>query len=284
MAKGFDWNDEHRARPGSIRAALTEPDIPFDEALEPREPNGNGHGEPLIPPNLGRDEARELPPAPDRDQLLLSAWLNRDIPPRDYLLGDVMCSTSRWLIIGETGIGKTLFSMDMGAAIAAGMAFLKWEGKRKARVMFFDGELPIETFKERMELIAKRYGPDLQFYGYNREDLGFDGMPPLNTDLGQAWLRREIEAIKPDLIIFDSIMCLLIGSMTDEATWMPMRPFVRELSARHIAQVWNLHANDHGKGFGDKTREWEMDTVAALMKPEGDDAETDSSMRFLNYA
>jgi hypothetical protein len=40
--------------------------------------------------------------------------------------------------------------------------------------------------KERMELIAERYGRDLQFYGYNREDLGFDGMPPLNTDLGQA--------------------------------------------------------------------------------------------------
>jgi hypothetical protein len=45
------------------------------------------------------------------------------------------------------------------------------------------------------------------------------------------------------------------------------------------AAMWNLHANDLGKGFGDKTREWEMDTVAALMKPKGDDAD-DSSMRF----
>jgi len=43
--------------------------------------------------------------------------------------------------------------------------------------------------------------------------------------------------------------------------------------------MWNLHANDLGMGFGDKTREWEMDTVAALTKPKGDDAD-DSSMRF----
>ena len=76
----------------------------------------------------------------------------------------------------------------------------------------------------------------------------------MNTEAGQAWLRREIEAIKPDLIIFNSIMCLLVGSMSEESTWMPMRPFVRELTRRHIAQVWLHHANDMGKSFGDKKR------------------------------
>jgi hypothetical protein len=48
-----------------------------------------------------------IPPPPDRGQLLLSAWLKRDVPPRDDLLGGVMCTTPRWLIFGETGIGKT---------------------------------------------------------------------------------------------------------------------------------------------------------------------------------
>jgi hypothetical protein len=66
-------------------------------------------------------------------------------------------------------------------------------------------------------------------------------------------------------------MCLLIGSMLDEATWAPMKQLVCELSGRHIAQVWFNHANDLGKSFGDKTREWEMDTVAKLSKVEGDE-------------
>jgi hypothetical protein len=96
-------------------------------------------------------------------------------------------------------------------------------------------------------------------------------LPPLNTEAGQLWLKREIAAIKPDLIIFDSIMCLLIGSMTDESTWMPVRPFVRWLSAQTIAQVWLHHANDFGKSFGDKTREWEMEAVIKLSKVEGDE-------------
>src|SRR5271155_3202121 len=41
---------------------------------------------------------------------------------------------------------------------------------------------------------------------YNRDVLGNDDMPPLNTPEGATWLMREIEVVKPDLIIFDSIM------------------------------------------------------------------------------
>ncbi len=217
--------------------------------------------------------AREivLPPPPDRAGLTVPAWLDKDIPERDFLLGGVMCTTSRWFIFGETGIGKTLIAMEMAAAIAPAAAFIKWPGHRRVRVMYLDGELPMETFKERMQLIATRHGNDIEFFGYNREDLGDEGLPPLNTETGQAWLKREIAAIKPDLIIFDSIMCLLIGSMSEEATWMPVRPFVRWLSAQRIAQVWLHHANDFGKSFGDKTREWEMEAVIKLSRVEGDE-------------
>jgi hypothetical protein len=83
-------------------------------------------------------------------------------------------------------------------------------GQRRSRVMYIDGKLPIETFKERMELVAALYGQDIEFYGYNRDDLDDGQMPPLNIEDGQKWLRREIEAINPDLIFFDSIMSLLM--------------------------------------------------------------------------
>lgn len=252
--KGPDWNDLHSERPGAILEALTEPGIPFDDFVDvdrdyepPGEPLSNGH-EPFETAKM----RAALPPPPDRDSLLIAAWLKRDIPARDHLLGGVMCTSSRWFIFGETGVGKTLLFMDHGAAISAARAFLNWPGQRNACVMYIDSELPVETFKERMQLVAARYGDDIQFHGYNRDALGDDGLPPLNTEAGQAWLRREIEAIKPDLIIFNSIMCLLVGSMTDKSTWMPMRPFVRELTRRHIAQVWIYHANDIGKSFGDK--------------------------------
>src|SRR5277367_995507 len=49
---------------------------------------------------------------------------------------------------------------------------------------------------------------------------------------------------------------------------------MRQLSARRVAQIWLHHAgHDATKGFGTKTREWEMDTVIGLLKadPEKDD-------------
>jgi hypothetical protein len=61
-----------------------------------------------------------------REELLLAAWLTRELPPRDYLLGNVFCTTSRWLIFGDTGVGKTLFAGDMAGAMASGSAFLNW--------------------------------------------------------------------------------------------------------------------------------------------------------------
>ena len=157
-----------------------------------------------------------------REHLLLDAWLERKIPPRDYLLGNVLCTTSRWLMFGETGVGKTLLAADIGGAVASGSPFLDWGGRRQARVMYLDGEMPAETFKERMQLIAERYGSDIPLYGYNRDDLGDGAMPPLNKEDGEKWLMREIDLIKPDVIIFDSIMCLLSGVMSDEESWGPV--------------------------------------------------------------
>jgi hypothetical protein len=116
-----------------------------------------------------------------RQHLLLSAWLKRKLPPRDYLLGNVFCTTSRWLIFGDTGIGKTLFAMSMAGAMASSNPFLRWEGRRKARVMYLDGEMPAESFKERMQLLADEFGADLPLFGYNRDVLRPDEMPPLNA-------------------------------------------------------------------------------------------------------
>jgi hypothetical protein len=87
----------------------------------------------------------------------------------------------------------------------------------------------LETFKERMELIASLYGEDIPFYRYSREDL-VGVMPPLNKQEGQKWLWRIIDSLGPDAIFFDSIMCLLVGSLGEEEPWESMLPLVRGLA------------------------------------------------------
>jgi hypothetical protein len=211
-------------------------------------------------------------PPPDRANLLLSNWLTLALPPRDYLLGHVLCTTSRWILIGDTGIGKTLLGMAIAGAVASGCGLLGWQGSgRPRRVMYLDGEMPAETFKERMECIAAPFGGDLQFWGYNRDRLADGEMPPLNTPEGEEWLLKEIDAIEPDLIEFDSIMSLTIGPMSDEESWARTNLLMRKITSMRIGQIWQHHTgHDTTKGFGTKTREWQADTVAILLAEGGD--------------
>jgi hypothetical protein len=246
--------------------------------LEEIEPNAFDDAGFYDPPG---EPPKKFEPIASRDNLLVAAWRERELPPRDYLSGEVLCSTSRVLLNGATGIGKTLFCLDWGAAIAAGVDFLDWKGRRRARVLYLDGELPAETFKERMELIGNRYGDDIELFGYNRDVLTPDEMPPLNTDTGRAWLLREIETTQPDVIFFDSIMCLLGGNMSEEDSWAPIKDLVRQISSRRIAQIWLHHTgHDASRGYGTKTREWEMDTVIMLSKAESEDDAPEISAAF----
>ena len=273
-----DWRGDDEAF-----RALMESAEPYEAPL-PTAGNGHDGAPPEEPEGFYRPSGEALPkfePLASRDELLVSAWRQRVLPPRDYLSGDVLCTTSRVLVIGETGIGKTLLCLDWAGAMASGADFLGWRGRRRARVMYLDGELPAETFKERIELIGDRYGDDVKVFGYNRDVLKADDMPPLNTEAGRAWLWREIEAAKPDVIFFDAVMCLLIGKMGEEDSWAPIKDLVRQISSRRIAQIWLHHTgHDASKSFGTKTREWEMDTVMMLSKIEAESGEPEMSAAF----
>ena len=201
----------------------------------------------------------------DREHLSTSAWLSKNIRERDYLLGSVICTTSRWMVYGQTGLGKTLFVMNIAAAMSVAANTMGWQGKRKCTVMYLDGEMPAETFKERIEQVVALYGSDAQIYGYNRDDLDDEQMPPLNTPEGEAWLWKEIAIVKPDVIVFDSIMCLLGGDMKEEDSWEPVKTMIRRLTSMRIAQIWMHHAGHNaGQAYGTSTRTWEMDTVVRL--------------------
>jgi hypothetical protein len=104
-------------------------------------------------PELAIPPLRGMPPPPDLASLTADAWESKTLLPRDWLAGTAVCTTSRWMIISDTGVGKTLCAIALGMAIAANRQFLNWKtcGRRR-RVMCFDGERPTETFQERVKL------------------------------------------------------------------------------------------------------------------------------------
>jgi len=233
-----------------------------------KSPAGSGAVENVFEPveiANGSDAPAQTPERPASAQTM-AAWLKRDIPPLDPLLGDVFFTTSRWLIYAGTGTGKTLFTLEMAAAMAAGKRFLDWEPRRGARVLYLDGEMPEAQMRQRLAMAAGLYGDDLPFYLYNRDSLDDGEMPPLDTKPGADWLWRKVEETKPDVVIFDNIQCLLRGNMK-EAEWRPAGDLAKKLTKRRIGVIWVHHTGHNGEhSYGDKSREWDLSAVVALRR------------------
>jgi hypothetical protein len=244
--------------------------------------------EPPAPPSdnvyeLHRDDnVVELRPPAPKPILTLDEWLNRKLPQPDFLLGSWLTTTSRVLINAPTGIGKTMFGIALAIAIAGGLGFLHWRGIRLARVLFIDGEMSRRLLLDRLADEVKRIGGvrPTGMHILSHEDV--TGFAPLNTKEGQGVIERIVKDIGGvDLIIFDNIMSLIAGDMKEEGGWAACLPWIRSLTRRNVGQLWLHHTgHDTSRGYGTKTREWQMDTVAHFEEVKRPDTDVSFQIAF----
>jgi RecA-family ATPase len=217
-----DFNDALREDPELLKRAIENPRRWTPPPKEEEQPESNG------------EQATEH----DFDfPVTLEAWLARDdIIPRDLLLGDLLSTTTRGLLIGPTGLGKTMFVIAVALAIASNTDFLHWRAGRAGRVLIIDGEMPRSEMKRRLQEAVRRHGstiPPGSICILPREDC--ENMPPLNTPAGQQWLDAfMVKHGKFDFIFFDNMQALLEGNMKEEEQWTAMLPYALALTKRKI--------------------------------------------------
>jgi hypothetical protein len=236
-------------------------DAKMDAAIERTKPK------PKPKPKLRAISGSKPEPAPVAQPdlrgaiLRLDEWLTRELPAPDPIVGHWLTTTSRLLFTAPTGIGKSMFWIALGMAMAAGRTFLRWKAWRPCRVLYIDGEMSSRLLKERLAEEAKRLGEiPAGFHALSHEDI--ENFAPLNTPEGQRMVEEIIAKIGGvDLIIFDNIMCLISGDMKDEEAWKQTNPWQRSLTKRKIGLAW-LHHTGHNaqQSYGTKTREWQVDT------------------------
>ncbi len=221
----------------------------------------------------------------------VAAWLDREIPEPDRLLGDLLTTTSRVFLVGRTGLGKTLVALGIACGIASGRGFLHWHCHRAARVLIIDGEMPAELVKARAKEALDRIGAkippgNLVIFARDIEEefsaqfptLG--KMEALNTPEGKTWLLALIEQIKPSVIIFDNVMSLISGDQKDELSWSATLDLVQTLTAKRIGQLWLDHTgHNQDRQYGSSTKAWRFDAVG-IMAPLPEDQRTDHEVAF----
>jgi AAA domain len=220
-------------------------------------------------------EPISLPP------LTVNEWRERDLPEPDFLMGNWLTTTSRVLLTAATGLGKSNLGIALGMRVAAGGEFLHWKGRRKARVLYIDGEMSRRLLKQRVLDEAERLGSSPStFLALSHEDI--PNFRPFNTPEGQAWVSALIKKLGGvDLVIFDNIMSLTVGDMKDPAPWQQTIPLALALTRDLVGQIWIHHAgHDETRSYGDKTREWQMDTVVHLDAVKRNETDVSFSMSF----
>ena len=219
--------------------------------------------------NIIAEQARKLSPQ-EPYCLSLAEWLARDLPPADDLLGELLSTTSRFMLIAASGLGKTNFAMAKAFAMAAGQDFLHWRGGRPCRVLYVDGEMSKRQMTTRLADAVRRFGGKPETLSIlSRADV--EDMPPLNTPAGQAYIDAKIKELGGvDFIFFDNVQALLVGDMKEEEAWQNTLPWIKRLTKRQIGQCWVHHTGwDKTRAYGTSTREWQMDTVAVMEAVEG---------------
>jgi hypothetical protein len=134
--------------------------------------------------------------------------------------------------------------------------------------------------RQRIEDAVNRLGKrPAGFHALSHEDV--EKFAPLNTAAGQAHIERLIAEIKPDFIVFDAIMCLLAGEMKEGQSWAAVMPWIRSLTRRRIGQLWLHHTgHDESRSYGDKTKEWQLDTVMHMEAVAREDADVSIALEF----
>ena len=207
-----------------------------------------------------------------------------DIPPRKAIIDPLIMEGSSMEINGGTGIGKTWFTLEMLCSICTGEKFLgKYEVANPRPVYYIDGEMPLESIRDRMNMIMARY-----IYKYKVSEIPFHISNPLlfknnfipkinDTKITQPMFKDEVKRFsdiyqKPLFICFDNLSCLTDYKENDNDDWTSMLDMYTELKHEGHSICHVHHVGKGGQQRGASRKHDALDTVIHLKRPEDYDA------------
>lgn len=190
--------------------------------------------------------------------------LSGDLPPRQYLAGDLFEAGQQIALVGEGKVGKSLFSLDMVRALTNGLPFLGAPARPPVRCMYVDRENDQRTLLERS--VALGITPeDFENVVY----FSFPSVPPLDTHLGGQLFMEEVQRVNPQVVFIDTISRFIDGRENDADTWISLYNYTLvHLKAAGIAVVRLDHfGKDASRGArGNSAKSQDVDHVYELSK------------------
>jgi len=187
------------------------------------------------------------PPDPERPPegiLGISTSEAREIPttPAESICGP-LCSSQVLIIAGTPGVGKSFWTMTMMHHIAAGENFEDWPVKEAKRVLYIDGEMPLNQLQTRWPYMPQTDRMDIIYEELMQQQ--DHPMPRLNRPDWQEHFLSPIYQAIYDVFVIDTVTAL-IDCPKGESRWQPeywlqMRDFNRQMQMNGKTLIYIDH-------------------------------------------
>lgn len=203
-----------------------------------------------------------------------------DLKPKNLILDPVIKEKDLTMLYAERGVGKTHVSLGIAWAVSTGTSFFNWIATKPLKTLFVDGEMPLQTIRERLRLISKGHITNDNLQIISNDILADNGqaMPDLATIEGQEALQQHTE--EADFIILDNLATLCrTGKENTAESWKVTQQWLLQLRAKGKTVLVVDHAGKNGTNRGSSAKQDTLDTVIKLSKP--GDYESEQGARFI---
>ena len=202
--------------------------------------------------------------------LEVDEFLAQDFPEKRVILRPWLNEFSLVLIYGPRGVGKSMFSLSLLAAIVSGKSFGPWKVENPVNCLYLDGEMPPQDTAERLKYFSGENNKKLLIYNDAYvTSLGSTGANLLNDDWRKA-MKDILLMNNIKLWAADNIASLAPGiDENSKQDWDPINKWFLELRAAGITTIFLHHANKEGGQRGTSGREDNVDISVSLDFPRG---------------
>lgn len=179
-----------------------------------------------------------------------------DIPKRESFMGDWFRASDYGIIFGKRGLGKSWLAMALARHLAEGRDFGPWECPAPRRVVYVDGEMSLDDYRQRVQTLSEGPGSMMTLSHqqvFNRTQKALC----LSDPAQQAELTRLCEQERVDVLFLDNGACLFRGVGENDADSFRdmVEGWLLDLRRRGIAVVLVQHAGRNGAIRGTSKRE-----------------------------
>jgi hypothetical protein len=193
------------------------------------------------------------------------------VPEREPIVGNWFRQGDLGFICGERGVGKTWLGLFLARKCAEGSSLgglTEWHVAAQRRVLYVDGEMPIDGIRERDAALSTGPAPGL-FYLQHEALFHLTGkVLNLAEPVAQKALLDKCKRERIDILVLDNLSCLFSGIRENDAdAWDQVLPWLLELRRNRIAVIFIAHAGRNGAMRGTSRREDAAVWIINLAEP-----------------